>query len=468
MNFEQIYVGGKWINPSSSTLMDVINPSTEEVYLTIPRSSPEDVDAAIQAAFDAKELWKNTPLDERITLLSKALQYMEENQQDLALAISREMGSPISSALKVQVQGPLRNFGNYLALAEETPFVEEHQGYLLYRDPVGVVSCMTPWNYPLNQVIQKVIPALVTGNTVVLKPSSESPSPAFYLAEAFHQANLPAGVFNMITGKGSDVGEQLSSDPRIDMVSFTGSTKVGKEIQHHAAETIKKVALELGGKSPAILLDGGDVDLAVKRVMNSCFYNSGQTCSAFTRFFVPAHLEQEVIDKIKESISHYQTGDPEKEDTKLGPLVSKGRYDSVKEYIESGIEEGAELVLGEIPQAEKGFFVEPCVFTKVTSDMKIAKEEIFGPVLSLFTYDDLDEVIEEANATPYGLSGAVFGEKKEAIALAEKIETGNVHINENTSVFQAPFGGYKQSGIGRESGRHGLLEFTEIKAVFTG
>lgn len=469
MNFEQIYYGGGWNQARSRDYLDVLNPADETRVFRIPRCHDEDVDLALQSAWEAKKKWRETELVHRIHMLREALSYLEDKKEELALSISKEMGSPRQLAKRVHVEGPLEDYANFLSLAKITDFVEEHPGYRLYREPFGVVSCMTPWNYPLHQILLKVIPALLCGNTVLLKPSSEAPGAAFYLADAFHQAKLPPGVFNMITGKGQEVGEILSKDKRIAMVSFTGSTAVGKEILQYGAETVKKIALELGGKSPALLLESGDPELAVKKVMNSCFYNTGQTCSAFTRFFVPSHREEEVLRLIKKRLPSYKVGDPEEKTTRLGPLVSKSRQKKVYDYVMDGISEGAVLALGELPNLEeKGCYFSPCVFTGVKSTMRIAKEEIFGPVLCILPYESLEDALEQCNDTDYGLSGSVFGEEQQALDAAEKLETGNVHVNGSSFVFQAPFGGYKQSGLGRESGLYGLLEFTEVKAVFLG
>ncbi len=369
--------------------------------------------------------------------------------------------------MDAHVNGPIKRYENFLKIAKSFKYEQELDHAMVLKEPVGVVACLTPWNYPLGQVVQKVIPALLTGNTVVLKPSQNTPLSAFLLAESFDKAGLPKGVFNLVTGAGSEVGNVMASHPKVDMVSFTGSTDGGKEVAKLAIDSVKKIALELGGKSANVLLEGADYKKAVRRGLSSTFYNTGQTCAALTRMIVPKQaldeIEQIVIDEAK----NFKVGSPDAQDTDIGPLSSKKQFDKVKRYLEIGLEEGAKLMLGEVPKSpSKGYYVNPAVFTNVKNSMRIAQEEIFGPVMVIIPYDTVDEAVQIANDSIYGLSGAVFGPQEKAEEVAKRIKTGSIYVNSGRHDALAPFGGYKQSGIGREGGYYGIEEFLETKSYF--
>lgn len=453
MDYSRVFIDGTWRKALSSESIEVYNPATGALLAGVPACNEEDLNLAIRAAAKAFTTWAALPLNLREQALQTVLESLSSYRKELIETIVAELGCPLSFTVDVQVDSPLSDFKEFLSSVAALPFREEHEGYTLYREAVGVVSCICPWNYPLYQLIQKVVPALLCGNTVVLKPSSLTPLSAYYFAKAIEDANLPKGVFNLITGQGSRVGSLMASHSMVDMVSFTGSTAVGRSIAEAAAAGIKKLALELGGKSPCLVLEGSDYKLAVATVLDSCFYNSGQTCSALTRLFIPKAGRQIVYNLISESMEAYTCGDPTKKETVIGPLSSEAQLNTVKYYIEEGLKEGAKLISsGDKKPLEADIYFPPCVFFGVTNDMKIAQEEIFGPVLCVIEYDDLEEAIAECNNSPYGLSACVFGEKTRAIEVAKKIKSGNVHINDSPYATGAPFGGYKQSGIGRENG----------------
>lgn len=467
MHFEKIYVAGQWQDAISSDWILVENPATGEVVAKVPRGGKADVDAAVKAAKTAFESWQYTELEERLGFLERALGIFSGFESELVETEVLELGSPIGWAKPVHVIGPIKRFEKYLKIAPELSLEHPLSRAKVVREPVGVVACITPWNYPLDQVIQKVIPALITGNTVVLKPSQITPLSVYYLAQAFHEAGLPKGVFNLVTGAGGEVGNVLASHEDVSMVSFTGSTAGGVEVGKLAMESVKKIALELGGKSPHVLLPSDDYTAALKKSLDSCFYNTGQTCSALTRLIVPRGDLGEIEALVVTLASQYTLGDPKDPHTQIGPLASAKQWDKVSHYIDLGLKEGATLLVGRVPEKpSKGYFMNPVVFTNVTSDMTIAKEEIFGPVLSILAYDTIEEAVQMANDTLYGLSAAVSGPAEQASKVARQIKSGSVYINQGKWDPLAPFGGYKQSGIGREGGFYGLEEFLEIKAVF--
>jgi acyl-CoA reductase-like NAD-dependent aldehyde dehydrogenase len=376
---------------------------------------------------------------------------------------------PINLSNMIQVGLPMMSFGSMQQLIDDTPFEEQVGNSLIVREPVGVVGCITPWNYPLHQIAAKVAPALAAGCTVVLKPSEVAPLNAFLLAEIIDEVGLPAGVFNLVTGTGPVVGEAIAAHPDVDMVSFTGSTRAGKRVSEVASQTVKRVALELGGKSPNVILDDADLERAVSDGVGKCFLNSGQTCSALTRMLVPRSRLAEAEDIAVRTAETYTPGDPFAAESRLGPLVSAAQRERVRSYIEKGVEEGAKLLTGgvEPPEgADKGFFVRPTVFSEVRNDMTIAQEEIFGPVLAIIPYDTEDEAVDIANDTIYGLAGGVWsGDAERAKTVARRIRTGQIEINGGSFNPLAPFGGYKQSGHGRELGKFGLDEFLEVKSL---
>ncbi len=466
---DQIYVGGQWVASKGTGSIDVIHSDTEAVMGRVPRGAVEDVDAAAQAARGAFESWAATPADERAALLMKVSEGLAARTDELAELIAAEVGMPKPLAAKIQVGLPVFTFSFYAKLLPSYAFEEQVRSSTVVREPVGVVGCITPWNYPLNQIAGKVAPALAAGCTVVLKPSEVAPLDAYVLAEVIHAAGLPAGVFNLVSGHGVPVGEAIASHPSIDMVSFTGSTRAGKRVYELAAGNVKRVALELGGKSASVVLDDADLTTAVKRSVGNCFLNSGQTCSAWTRLLVPRHQHDDAVAIAKQAAEAFTVGDPIEGKARLGPLASAAQRDRVRSYIRTGLEEGATLVTGgaDAPaDLDHGFYVRPTVFANVTNDMRIAQEEIFGPVLCIIPYDSEDDAVRIANDSPYGLGGGVWSADTErAKRVARRLRTGQVDINGGAYNPTAPFGGYKQSGIGREFGTHGFEEFLEIKSL---
>lgn len=467
MIYEKLYLNGEWVKPHLDAFIEVENPATRQVIGKVPRGDAYDVDQAVQAAEEAFETWSDLPLKSRMGYLVKVLEYLKTHKERLIKTEVQELGAPKKWAERAHVNGPITRFENYLTLIETFEFVEALTYSKVIKEPIGVVACITPWNYPLGQVMQKIVPALLCGNTVVLKPSQVTPLSAFILAEGFAEAEVPKGVFNLVSGKGGEVGNAMAEHPKVQMVSFTGSTTGGREVGKLAVAGIKKIALELGGKSANIVLKGADLELAVRVGLSSCFDNTGQTCAALTRMLVPKSDLKEIEALVIEGAKRFVVGDPEDEHTNVGPLASRKQFDKVKRYIEHGIEEGATLLLGEVPKdCEHGYYVNPCVFTNVSNTMTIAQEEIFGPVMCLIPYEDIEEAIAIANDSIYGLSGAVFGPDEEAKKVARKIKTGSIYVNDALRDIHAPFGGYKQSGIGREGGPYGIEEFLETKAIF--
>ena len=469
IEFNKLYINGEWVKPHSDELMEVINPSTGEIAGIVPMGTKEDVDVAVNAATIALSSWSETSIEERCEILQKCSSTLKELENKFAQAITDEVGTPIGFSKMAMVGTPRVVFKSYAKILENFEFEEEIGNSLIVKEPVGVCGFITPWNFPLHQIVGKVAPALAAGCTMILKPSKIAPLNAFLLAEVMHEIGLPAGVFNLVHGHGTSVGEHIASHSEIDMLSFTGSTQAGVRVAKLAADSVKRVTLELGGKSANIILEDADLVKAVRNGVNACYSNSGQTCSALTRMIVPRKLKEEVIEIVKGSVERYTVGDPNQEGTKCGPMISKSQYDKVRSYIQSGIDEGATLIAGglEHPKGlENGFFVTPTAFADVTNDMTIAKEEIFGPVLCIIAYDTIDEAIAIANDSEYGLSGGIWSEDVEkAKMLARKIKTGQISINGGFFNIYAPFGGYKKSGNGRELGKYGLEEFLEIKAM---
>ena len=466
---DRLYVDGAWVEPAGSGTIEVVDSTTEEVIGRIPEGTPEDVDRAVAAARRAFDGWSQAPVEERAALLERVGEGLGARAREIAELVAREVGMPVKLALPIQAGLPAGSFKAVPRLLAETPFEERVENSLVVREPVGVVGCITPWNYPLHQICAKVAPALAAGCTVVLKPSEVAPLTAFVLAEVIDEVGLPAGAFNLVTGTGPVVGEALVCHPEVDMVSFTGSTRAGKRVSELAAQAVKRVALELGGKSPNVILNDADLEAAVKDGVNKCFLNSGQTCSALTRMLVPRSRLEEAEQLAARRAEAMTPGDPFDEGTRLGPLASDSQRERVRAYIEKGIDEGARLVTGgaEPPDGvQRGYFVRPTVFSDVSSDMTIAQEEIFGPVLAIMPYDDEDHAIRIANDTVYGLAAGVWsGDEERAKRVARRIRTGQVDVNGGAFNPFAPFGGYKQSGYGREMGRFGLEEFLEVKSM---
>ncbi|MBO0722290.1 MAG: aldehyde dehydrogenase family protein [Blastocatellia bacterium] len=466
---DKLYLGGRWVKPHGAGTIDIINSTTEEVMGRIPEGAPEDVDAAVSAAGEAFPVWSMLPAAERAAYLRRISEKLGERKDEIASVIAGEVGMPLPLATAVQAGMPALVMGSYAKLLGEFLFEEKIGNAQVTKEAAGVAGCITPWNFPLHQVVAKVAPALAAGCTVVLKPSEVAPLTAFILAEIIDEVGLPAGVFNLVTGYGSVVGEAIVSHAGVDLVSFTGSTRAGKRVSELAANTVKRVALELGGKSANIILDDADLEKAVANGVGNCYFNSGQTCSALTRMLVPKTRHNEAAAIAKRVAESFTVGDPAEGKYKLGPLVSAVQRERVVNYINKGIAEGATLVAGgpDMPEGlDRGYFVRPTVFANVRNDMTIAREEIFGPVLSIIPYEDEDDAVRIANDTTYGLSGGVWSADPErAKRVARRLRTGQVEINGGKFNPLAPFGGYKQSGHGRELGRYGLEEYLELKAM---
>ena len=467
---DKLFIGGQWVAPSGKETLDVHNAGTGEVLGRVPAGTSKDIDAAVRAARTALESWSQLSPDKRGEYLEKISANLKARSDELAKTIAQEVGMPLKMASRIQAGLPIANFANYAKLLNGFSFEQLVGNSLVVREPVGVVGAITPWNYPLHQITLKVAPALAAGCTVVLKPSEVAPFNAFILAECVEAAGLPKGVFNLVTGVGPDAGEALVKHPGVDMISFTGSTRAGKRISELAAQTVKRVALELGGKSASVILDDADLAVAVKSTVNGCYLNSGQTCTALTRMLVPESKYDEAAKMAAEVAKGFTVGDPLAETTKLGPLTSKAQLERVRGYIQKGLEEGAELVAGgaEPPEGVPagGYYVRPTVFGKVKNNMTIAQEEIFGPVLAIIPYKDEEDAVRIANDSLYGLAGAVWS-KDEARAqrVARRIRAGQIDINGGAFNMNAPFGGFKQSGHGREAGLYGLEEFLEYKSL---
>lgn len=466
---DRIFIGGEWVEPSGAEPIEVVNPTTEEVIGTIPGCSPVDVDRAVGAARGAFEGWAQTPREERARFIAAIAEGLQGRAEEITATITQELGMPLKLSGIIQVGLPTSQFAAMPKLMEEVAWEEEIGNSRVLREPVGVLGAITPWNYPLNQIAAKVAPALAAGCPVVLKPSEVTPLNAFLLAEVVEAAGLPAGVFNLVTGVGPIVGEAIASHPGVDMVSFTGSTRAGRRVSELASATVKPVAMELGGKSPNVILDDADLEKAVPDGVAKCFLNSGQTCSALTRMLVPRQRLAEAEEMAKAAAESFTPGDPFEPSTRLGPLVSAEQRDRVRGYIEKGLEEGARLITGgaEPPEGlDRGFFVRPTVFSEVEPEMTIGQEEIFGPVLAIQPYEGEDDAVDIANSTDYGLAGGVWsGDSERAIAVARRIRTGQIEINGGAFNPLAPFGGYGQSGHGRENGRYGIEELLQVKSL---
>jgi aldehyde dehydrogenase (NAD+) len=467
---DRFFIGGTWVAPSGKETIDVHDAGTGAVMGRVPLGDEKDVERAVAAARDAFEAWSSTPSAERASYLEKISANLKARADEIAHLIAQEVGMPIKLSARIQAGLPIANFANYAKLVREFQFEQRVGNSLVVRDPVGVVGAITPWNYPLHQIALKVAPALAAGCTVVLKPSEVAPFNAFVLAEAIESAGLPKGVFNLVTGTGAQAGEALVRHPGVDMISFTGSTRAGKRISELASQSIKRVALELGGKSAAVILDDADLPAAVKSTVNGCYLNSGQTCTALTRMLVPQSKYEEAAKLAADAAAGFALGSPLDEKTRLGPLSSKAQLERVRSYIKKGVDEGAELIAGgaEPPAGAPagGYYVRPTVFGKVKNSMTIAQEEIFGPVLAIIPYKDEEDAIRIANDSPYGLAGAVWSkDDARAQRVARRIRAGQVDVNGGAFNLNAPFGGFKQSGHGREAGVYGLEEFLEYKSL---
>ncbi len=465
------YINGQWVQAGSAEVFTVHDSSTEEVLATVPMGTAAEAGQAVLAARAAFEGWAALPVEARAAYLDKISAGLKARMDDMGTAIAREVGMPLKLAKPIQVGTPVWNWANFAKVARAFQWEEEVPGpfgkSLVVREAIGVVGCITPWNFPLNQITLKVAPALAAGCTVVLKPSEIAPVNAMILAEIIHEAGLPPGVFNLVNGTGPEVGEVLATHPEVDMVSFTGSTRAGKRVAELASQTVKRVALELGGKSASVVLPDADFEAAVKGTVSACMLNSGQTCSAHTRMLVPEDRYHEVKALAQAAIAKFNIGPSLEEGSKLGPLVSAAQRDRVLGFIAQGIAQGAEVIAGGStqPARDTGYFVQPTILRVKPTDA-LAREEIFGPVLVVITYTDENEAVKIANDTVYGLGGGVWSkDEAHAIAVARRIRTGQVDINGGPFNGNAPFGGYKQSGNGRENGRFGFEEFLEFKAM---
>ena len=469
-SYRQFYIDGKWVDPIHALDFSVINPATEEPLATISLGSAADVDRAVAAAKRAFESYSETTVDDRLQFLRRVIDVYQDRIEEMADTISQEMGSPVRLSRAAQAPAGLAHLTEIVKVLGQFQFEEVRGSTLMRKEPIGVCGLITPWNWPMNQIVCKVAPALAAGCTMVLKPSELAPVSACLFAQILHDGGLPPGVFNLVNGEGPTVGAAIASHPDVAMVSFTGSTRAGVAVASAAAPTVKRVTQELGGKSSNIILDDADLANAVKEGVQTCFRNSGQSCNAPTRMLVSRSKMAEAVKVSEMVVQATQVGDPFMEGTHIGPLSSKAQFEKVQRLISKGIEEGARLVAGGLGRPDgftKGYFVKPTVFADVRNDMTIAREEIFGPVLCIIAYENEDDAVRIANDTLYGLSGFVTaGDVEHARRVAKRIRAGNVHINGARVDFGSCFGGYKQSGNGREWGEAGLEEFLELKAIF--
>jgi acyl-CoA reductase-like NAD-dependent aldehyde dehydrogenase len=467
--YKHIYLNGQWVAPAGTDTVPVVNPCSEETIAKVAMGNQEDVDRAVRHAREAFPSWSRTPVPQRVEFLSKISKAMAARQNEIGDTIALEMGMPSAWSRLIQVGLPIATLNSFVPILENYEFEYPMGTTLVAKEAIGVCGFITPWNYPMHQIIGKVAPALAAGCTMVVKPSQLAPLNSYMLAEIMDEVGLPPGVFNLVVGAGSRVGHALASHRDIDMVSLTGSTRSGTLVAQAAAETIKRVTLELGGKSPNVILEDADITTAVLKGVFNSFLNSGQTCIALSRMIVPADKQKDIVELARSTVESLKMGDSFEEGVYLGPMVDAHQQRSVREYIKSGIREGATLVTGgpEQPDGlEKGYFVKPTIFADVLPEMTIAQEEIFGPVLCIMPYRTEDEAVEIANNSVYGLSGSVWsGDPERARRVARQIRSGQVFINGADFDINAPAGGYKQSGIGRERSRHGLDEYLEIKAL---
>ncbi|SDL90944.1 aldehyde dehydrogenase family protein [Microbacterium azadirachtae] len=469
---EHLTVAGHWIDgaevPGEGGTADIISPVDGSLVASVPSGTGQDVARAVSAARTALPGWAATEPSERAAALRRLSEELTSRIEDVAQAVTAEIGVPISFSRMGQAGFPALVTAATADLEPEIAWTENVGNAVLVREPVGVVGAITPWNFPLQQVMTKIAPALLAGNTLVLKPAEGAPLTMRFLAEAAAAAAIPGGVLNIVYGSGPTVGEALVAHPGVDMISFTGSTRAGKRISKVAADTVKRVGLELGGKSANIILDGADLDVAVQQTLMNAWANAGQACGAWTRLLVPATTQATIVKKLREAAAAYVIGDPRDELTRMGPLASEQQWQRVNGYIERGIADGATLVCGgpgRVPGFESGAYIRPTIFADVDPNSAIAQEEIFGPVLSVIPYTDEDEAVSIANGTIYGLTAAVFGDPEPAFRVARRLEAGQVYLNGADFNPLAPFGGYKQSGNGREMGRAGVEEFTEVKSI---
>ena len=463
------YINGSWVKPNGVETLDVINPASEEKVTKISLGTANHVNEAVAAARTAFETYSQTPVEQRIDLLTTIREIYKRRLDDVADAIQTEMGAPTYLAKGAQAMVGLGHLKAAIRSLTNHNFEYEHGSFIIRHEPIGVCGLITPWNWPVNQVVSKLAPCLAAGCTAILKPSEIAPLSSMVIAEILDEAKVPAGVFNLINGMGPVVGEAMSAHPDIDMMSFTGSTRGGVAVAKASADSVKRVSQELGGKSANIILDDANFEGSIRAGVDSCMSNTGQSCNAPTRMLVPASRKDDAYSIAKDAAEKVIAGDPKKEETTIGPLVSDVQYKKVQNLIQKGIDEGAELLIGGTGKPdglEKGYYAKPTVFGNVENDMAISKEEIFGPVLSMLTYENIDDAVEIANDTEYGLAAYVSGEDKETLtSIARRLRAGQIHVNYGSGGADAPFGGYKQSGNGREKAEWGLEEFLEVKAI---
>ncbi|NLW52527.1 MAG: aldehyde dehydrogenase family protein [Tissierellia bacterium] len=460
-----LFLDGKWVDSKSNDWITVENPATKQVIAKVPASNEEDVNIAVEGAKKALTGWRKTSMEDRVKYVEKMLEYLEDKTDEITDVIIDELGSVVKITKQVHVNSYFDHIYDFINIAKEMDMVDRYDGYDVYKEPVGVVACLTPWNFPFGQIIKKIMPAFLMGNTVVLKPSQSTPLTAYYFARAAEYANLPAGVLQIVTGRGGEVGNVLATHKDVNMISFTGSTKGGKEVAKLGFDTVKRLALELGGKSPSIILEGADYKEAVKLTLYGVYPNTGQACSSKTRLLAPRKDKEELEGIVIELSKNFKYGDPRDQKNHFGPLINQNALDKVKKYIEIGKEEATLLYEGEYPDLE-GYYVPPVAFTDVDNKSRIAQEEIFGPVVSIVYYDSVEEAIELANDTIYGLHALICGPEDKALEVAKEIQSGQIIINDGARTHRAPFGGYKQSGLGREGGIYGLEEYIELKTLF--
>lgn len=467
MNYNKIFIDGEYIDSlNKDKWIEVENPATKEIFEKVPNANEQDVDKAVEAANRAFKTFSRTTLEERISYIEKFANYLEKHKNEIAKTVQKELGVTLKWSLSSHVEKNIDRSRVYAKIAKEYQFSRKEKGCIVVKEPVGVVALLAPWNYPIGQIIQKLVPAILAGNTVICKPSKQTPLSAYYLVEAFKEAGLPKGVFNLITGEGVAVGDYLSGHPGIDKVSFTGSTSAGAKVGSKAISEVKRVTLELGGKSACLFIDNTNMDNGITHVLNTVFLNAGQTCSALTRVVILEKDKEEFYSKLKEQFKNYKMGDPTDESVNVGPVSSKRQYDTVVKYIEIGKKEATILAGSGYYSDEKGYYVEPIVFTDVDKNSPLAIDEIFGPVVSVIIAKNIDEMIEISNNSEYGLSGAIYGDKEKAMEIVPLLRTGGVYVNTSKASMYGPFGGFKKSGIGREAGKEGFEAFLETKTIF--
>lgn len=464
-NEYKLYIDGEYIDSESNAWIEVENPATKEILAKVPRGNEKDTEKGILAAREAFPKWSETPLSVRIGYVEEFRDFLKEHREEIIRTIQSELGSARKFSEGAQFDGQLQRIDAFIAIARSYDFERTTDNYTIRKEPVGVVACITPWNFPLGQIIQKIIPALLAGNTIVLKPSQNTPVTAFYVADGFHKVGLPDGVFNLITGKGAEVGDVLAKHPEVDMVSFTGSTTGGTDVGSKAMGSVKRVSLELGGKSAAVFLDDSDLEKNIQTALSRIFNNTGQVCSAWSRLVVVSDAKKAVEAEIIKQLPNFSVGDPMDPEIFMGPLSSRKQFEKVSAYIEDGKSRLTVLAGDGKLDDSQGYFVSPIVFTDVDENDKLAQEEIFGPVLVIIEARDAADAVRIANNSLYGLSGGVFGQEDQAMEAARKIRTGSITVNTDRGDNTAPFGGYKQSGNSREGGMEGFEEFLETKTL---